>query len=167
MNGDTAELVELVRIQAKAEDIRLQASEATFQHASELRTLMQRWGSGGPHAPTEIKEIRERSEISQASFQEAITLVRTYNKMRIERNASLVKLANEIESSQGEDSSQLLAAMLDSYRRDLDVDLPPIVAKMDEGNRLMAELQEFVATHLRNPGEGRISKFFGQRKQTQ
>ena len=167
MDGDTAELVELVRIQAKAEDIRLEASEATFQQASELRALMKRWESGGPHAPTDIKEVRDRYEVSQASYHEAIALVRTYNKMRIERNASLVKLADEIESSHSQDPSQLLAVMLDSYRHDLDVDLPPIVAKFDEGNRLVKELQEFVATHLRNPGEGRISKFFGQRKQTQ
>ena len=167
MNGDTAELVELVRIQAKAEDIRLQASEATFQHASELRTLMQRSGERWTARPNgnqrDKRTIRDFSGVVSGGDHSCAYLQQDEDQ----RNASLVKLANEIESSQGEDSSELLAAMLDSYRRDLDVDLPPIVAKMDEGNRLMAELQEFVATHLRNPGEGRISKFFGQRKQTQ
>jgi hypothetical protein len=163
MDGRTAGLVELVRIQTKAEDIRLEASEATYRHASEIRALLQRWDGSGPHAPTDTKEVRDRSEASRAWFQEAITLVRTYNKMRSERNVSFVKLANQIESSH-QDASQLLDLMLDSYRHDLDVDLPPIVAKMDEGNRLVTELQEFVGTHLRTQGEGLLSKFFGQKK---
>jgi hypothetical protein len=164
MDSETAGmLINVVRVQARAEDIRLEASETTFQHASDLRALVQKWDSSGPHAPTDIKEVRERSEDSRASFQEAIVLIRTYNKMRSERNARLVALAKEVESH-GQDASQLLVEMLDSYRHDLEVDLPPIVAKMDEGIRQASELQVFVESHLRTPGEGRLSKFFGQKK---
>lgn len=165
MDGDTTRiLTELVRIQSRAEDIRLEAIETTFQHASDLRALLQRWDSSGPQAPTYTKEVRERTEVARASFQEAIVLMQTYNKKRSERNAKLVTLANEIDSSHSKDASQLLVVMLDSYRHDSDIDLPPIVAKMDEGNRLVAELQGFVETHLRTPGEGRLSKFFGQKQ---
>ena len=136
-------------------------SERAFQRASDLRAIRRRWDESAPHAADWTRELRERSELGQVAVAKVVALVKEVNALRHDRNEKLAASARELEQSQDRDPHPLLTEMLVAYRRELETDLPPVEAAMNDLDRQVSEIEALVETWLSS--EGRSSRWFGRR----
>jgi hypothetical protein len=165
MTGDfTSLLIELVEIQTSAENMRIAMSERAYQRADDLRNQRKKWDESGPHAAQWTKQLREDSDAAQAVVARAAALIRELHLVEVERNARLATLARELGESQDRDPGRLLAEMLAVYRRELEVDLPPIQDVFDDLDRRISEIEFFVESRLPVNGNGQSSKRFGRKR---
>jgi hypothetical protein len=157
-------LIELVEVQAIASDARIEMSEIAFQRANDLRALHKKWEESGPHAAEWTKELRERTQAAQVVLAKAANLIRGTQVTGRERNRELLASAKELARSPGEGPISLMTAMLASYRREVDVVLPPIAELFNELDRQVSEIDQFVASCIGPDSEVHFTKWFGRNK---
>jgi hypothetical protein len=153
-------LIELVEVQTSSDGLRIGMSERVFQRAKDLRAIRKRWDESGPHAADWTKELRELSEAAQATVAKLVALVKETNALRAERNTKLAAAARELGLSPDRDPGPLLNEMLVTYRRELQIDLPPIEAVMNDLDRQVSDIETLVESRL---SAGRASKWFGRK----
>ena len=160
----TSLLIELVEIQTGAENMRIAMSERAFQRANDLRNQRKRWDESGPHAAEWTKQLREDSDAAQAVVASAAALIKELHVVEVERNARLATFARELGESEDRDPGRLLAEMLAVYRRELEVDLPPIQEVFDDLDLRISEIKTFVESRLPVNGNGQSSRRFGRNR---
>ncbi len=136
-------------------------SERAFQRASDLRDIRKRWDASGPHAADWTKELTLLSEAGQVTVAKAVTLAREVNALRVERNMKLAASARELRQSQDRDPSSLLNEMIIEYRRELEIDLPPLEAIMNDLEGQVSRIEALVESRLSS--EGRSANWFGRK----
>jgi hypothetical protein len=161
MNSDVAAiLIDLVEVQTSVEDSRIGISEGAFQRAGVLRELQKRWVGSGPHAAEWTKEFGDRAQATLTTIERTVALMKENHVMRRERNQVLLASSRTLEQSQDRDPSFLIREMLEAYRRELNVDLPPIIELFQNLDRQMSDLEEFVSSCLQSENDGPLTKRF-------
>jgi hypothetical protein len=160
----TSRLVEFVEVQTEAENLRIGASNRMFTHSNEMRGFVKRWGEVGPHSPEDSAELKNRIAAAQACVSQAASIAKDLNDARTHRNLNLQTSADSLGHSADQDPTQLLNDLVTSYRRELEVDLPPLLEIANEVDRHLTEIEAFVESRLSNSNGGRASKFFGRGK---
>jgi hypothetical protein len=151
-------IIKLVEVQTGSESLRVGMGERAFQRSKDLRAIRKRWDESGPHAAAWTKELRDLSDAGQETVAKAVALVREVSALRVERNLKLVASASDLGQSLDQDPRTLLSEMIAAYRRELEVDLPPIEALMSELDRQVSDIEALADTRLSS--EGRASKWF-------
>jgi hypothetical protein len=162
-NDVATTLIELIEVQTSAEDTRIGIREGAFGRANTLRALRKRWEDSEPHAAEWTKELRDRTQSAQVTIAKTVAQMKDNDAIRSERNQKLLASAKNLEQSQDRDPSPLMSEMLTAYRRELDVDLPPIIELFKDLDRQMFEIEEFLEACLRTESEGHSTKWFGRK----
>lgn len=157
-------LIELVEVQANASNARIDMSEMAYQRANDLRALHKKWEESGPHAAEWTKELRERTQAAQEVLANAANLVMGTHVTGRERSRELLASAKELAQFPDESPISLLRVMLVSYRREIDVVLPPIAELFKELDRQVSEIDQFITSCIGAGGQGHSSKWFGRHK---
>jgi len=158
----SAMLIELVEVQTSSDGLRIGMSERAFELANDLRAIRKRWDESAPHAAGWTKELTVLSEAGQLTVAKAVTLAREINALRVERNIKLAASARELSQSLDRDPSSLLNEMIAEYRRELETDLPPLKAVMNDLEGQVAHIEALVESRLSS--EGRSSKWIGRKR---
>jgi hypothetical protein len=158
----SAMLIELVEVQTSSDELRIGMGERAFELAKEIRAIGKRWDESAPHAADWTKELTVLSEAGQLTVAKAVTLAREINALRVERNIKLAATAREFSQSLDRDPSSLLNEMIVEYRRELETDLPPLKAVMNDLEGQVAHIEALVESRLSS--EGRSSKWIGRKR---